>query len=204
MAALSRLILVRHGETVGNSSIRYYGRTDIALSESGRAQMRATKQMLATNLKLSSFTQVFVSPLGRAVEGARIIAGATVGLIEIEEFREIDFGDFEGLTAEEIEVRYPTEYARWIRDRLAPDYTYPGGESRSAFLARVGRGIDRMLSLRRQGTSLVVAHRGVIRVITQTLTGAAPEIELGSIQILAAVADRWTDEFLDFTAHLGG
>ncbi len=203
-SAMSRLILVRHGETVGNSSIRYYGRTDIELSESGRAQMRATRQILATDLNLSRFTQVFASPLRRAIEGARIIAGDGIGLIEIEEFREIDFGDFEGLTAGEIEWRYPAEYSRWMRDRLSADYAYPSGESRAAFLARVRRGIDRMLSLRREGTSLIVAHRGVIRAITHTLSGAEPVIELGSIQILAANADRWTNELLDFTAHLDG
>jgi len=201
-AEMPRLILVRHGETVGNSSIRYYGRTDIALSDSGRAQMQATRSILANDMKLSSFTQVFVSPLCRAVEGARIIAGDSVGLIEIEEFREIDFGAFEGLTADEIEERYPTEYARWMRDRLTTEYTYPGGESRGAFLARVRSGVDRMLSLRRDGSTLLVAHRGVIRAITQTLAGAEPVIELGSIQILTAHSNRWTIELLDFTAHL--
>jgi broad specificity phosphatase PhoE len=203
VTAASALALVRHGETVGNSSVRYYGRTDVELSELGRAQMRATARALALEFGFSRFAHVFASPLHRASEGARIIAGSAAEIIAIEEFREVDFGAFEGLTASEIADCFP-EFRRWNHDRLAPDYTYPGGESRAAFAARVGRGMARMLSPRRPGALLLVAHRGVIRTITQTLTGAEPIIELGSIQILScAEGGHWANERLDFTAHLG-
>ncbi|MGH7934012.1 MAG: histidine phosphatase family protein, partial [Candidatus Binataceae bacterium] len=193
----SQLVLVRHGETVGNSSIRYYGRTDVALSELGRAQLRAAAAWLRTHHGVARFAQVFASPLSRAVEGARLIAGAHPGLIKIAEFAEVDFGIFEGLTAEEIRERHPVEFERWDRDRLAPDYTYPGGESRAAFTARVEGGVERMLphldavaqpcadadggatADGRSRTVLVVAHRGVIRVITRRLAGVEPRIELG-------------------------
>src|SRR5216684_4474678 len=111
-----RLILVRHGETVGNSRIRYYGRTDLALSDLGRAQMRAAAVTLAGLLGAQRFTQVFTSPLIRARESARIITRDAAVIIEVEEFREVDFGAFEGLTAAEIETRFPTDFARWNRD----------------------------------------------------------------------------------------
>jgi broad specificity phosphatase PhoE len=208
MTASARLALVRHGETVGNSSIRYYGRTDLALSDDGRAQMRATSQALVTHFGITTFGRIFASPLRRARVGARIIAGPEVAIDEIEEFREIDFGDFEGLTAAEIEARFPAEFARWNRDRLAPDYAYPRGESRAAFTARVERGVARMLTLLDPDLTparpaLAVAHRGVIRAIVHRLAGAAPLIELGSIQMLARDGEqRWRVEALDFTAHL--
>jgi len=204
----ARLALVRHGETVGNSSIRYYGRTDLALSDDGRAQMRATAQALATHFGITTFGRIFASPLRRAREGARIITGPDTAVDEIEEFREVDFGDFEGLTAAEIEARFPAEFARWNRDRLAPDYAYPRGESRAAFTVRVERGVARMLTLMEPALvparpTLVVAHRGVIRAIVQRLAGAEPLIELGSVQILARDGEqRWRVETLDFTAHL--
>lgn len=201
-------MLVRHGETVGKSSIRYYGRTDIALSAAGRAQMRAAARALGEQLGIAGFDHVFSSPLRRAREGARIIGGRGALIREIEEFREVDFGDFEGLTAAEIEQRYPAEFARWNRDRLAPDFTYPHGESRTAFIARVERGVARMLPLlvpqhASARPALLVAHRGVIRAITRRLAGAEPEIELGSIQVLERDgAMRWRAVRLDFTAHL--
>ena len=65
------LVLVRHGETEGQSSIRYHGRNDVALDERGRSQMRRA----ARALEREDFRKIFSSPLSRATEGARIIAG---------------------------------------------------------------------------------------------------------------------------------
>ena len=143
----------------------------------------------------------------RASEGARLIVGDGAEVLTIEEFTEVHFGLFEGLTAEEIRERYPIEFARWNADRLAPAYTYPQGESRASFAERVARGLERMLTLieasRRTGheRALVVAHRGVIRAMVRALTGDEPVVELGSIQIIARRA-RWHAHLLDFTAHL--
>src|SRR5260370_19139613 len=143
----TRLVLVRHGETTGKSSIRYFGRTDVELSELGRAQMRAAASLLAARTGVTSFAPVFASPLKRATEGARIIAGATSATVTIDEFVEVDFGLFEGLTADEIRAHHPIEFARWNDNRLADGYAYPGGESRAAFTARVERGVERMLTV---------------------------------------------------------
>ncbi len=218
MAAPARLVMVRHGETVGNSSIRYYGRTDVALSELGRGQMRAAREWLAARGGARGFFPVFTSPLMRAAEGAQIIAGEHAAAVVIEEFVEVDFGLFEGLTAEEIAERYPAEFRRWNSNRLAADFVYPGGESRAAFTARVARGTARMLALwhgahgggRAGASALLVAHRGVLRAVVRQMTGAfEPHIDLGSIHILEqepGAADlraaRWRPLALDLTAHL--
>src|SRR5216684_2826976 len=98
----SRLILVRHGETEGESSIRYHGRTDVPLSELGRAQMRLAGRAIKTRHGAKKFTRVFSSPLVRATEGARIVAGDSAQLVTIDELAEVHFGLFEGLTADEI------------------------------------------------------------------------------------------------------
>jgi broad specificity phosphatase PhoE len=203
----SRLILVRHGETVGESSIRYHGRTDVALSELGRTQMRAARAAIERVHGGLGFVRVFSSPLKRAAEGARIIAGDAADLLMIEEFAEVNFGWFEGLTAEEIRERHPEEYARWQTDRLAPDYAYPGGESRAEFARRVEQGIARMLELWMPGearsgdSALVLAHRGVIRAIVDQLAGERPAVELGSIHVLR-FDKRWHPVALDVTEHL--
>ena len=197
------LVLVRHGETEGQSSIRYHGRNDVALDERGRSQMRGA----ARALERENFTRVFSSPLSRAMEGARIIAGAGADIIAIAEFVEIDFGDFEGLTIEEIRQQYPAEYGRWRTQRLEAGYQYPGGESGEAFRSRVGIGMQRMFELWREdrcefsGTALLVAHRGVIRLILNWLVGLTPAIELGSIHILGC-DHGWRPRALDLTGHL--
>jgi broad specificity phosphatase PhoE len=210
----SRLVIVRHGETVGNSSIRYYGRTDVPLSELGRRQMHATRAALARrfgqSLDITRFDPIFASPLSRAHDSATIITGESP--ILIEEFVEIDFGAFEGLIADEICERHPADFARWTLHRLDPDYAYPQGESRAAFLERVDRGVTRMLALIDQvhsdrcGNAIVVAHRGVIRAITQRLANVSPVIELASIQSLIrdSAQSPWRPELLDATQHLAG
>lgn len=234
MAERERLVLVRHGETVGNSSIRYYGRTDVALSELGRRQMRAASEWLADHYGARHFAPVFTSPLIRAAEGARIVTGEGAAPVVIDEFAEVDFGLFEGRTAQEIAERYPEEFRRWNANRLAADFVYPGGESRRAFAERVGRGTARMLAMWEAARSagkcapadagLVVAHRGVIRAVIQRMAGAAvePRIDLASIHILERDVDdpldavgsdppggdlreaRWRPLVLDQTPHLHG
>jgi broad specificity phosphatase PhoE len=218
------LVLVRHGETVGNSSIRYYGRTDVELSEAGRSQMRAARRWLKRRFGSAGFALAIASPLRRAMEGAAIIADAAHPIIEIKEFVEVDFGDFEGLTADEIRERYPADFKRWNRNRLDPGFAYPGGESRADFAYRVECGIQRILevvdgtwAMEAGGTgdeedgggacgdvTLVVAHRGVIRIIANRLAGAEPAIELGSIQILQrdGLADAWRVDAIDIVEHL--
>jgi broad specificity phosphatase PhoE len=218
MAGPMRLVLVRHGETVGHSSIRYYGRTDVALSGLGRRQMHAAREWLVARGGVRGFAPVFSSPLVRATEAARIIAGRAAAAAAIEELAEVDFGLFEGLTAEEIADRYPEEFRRWNANRLAADFVYPEGESRAAFVARVARGTARMLALWHDASvggrvgpnALLVAHRGVIRAIVRQLTGVfEPHIDLGSIHILEEESggtdlrtSRWRPVALDLTEHL--
>jgi len=202
----ARLYLVRHGETEGESSIRYHGRTDVPLSEPGREQMRRAARAIETRRDARPFSRVFSSPLVRASEGARIITGNTSPLVTIEEFAEVHFGLFEGLTADEIRERYPDHFAIWNADRLAPNYTYPDGESRAAFTARVERGLDRLLAIwpsRSDENALLVAHRGVIRAIVRKLTLQEAIVELGSIQILE-FDGAWHAAALDMIDHLGG
>jgi broad specificity phosphatase PhoE len=205
-------VIVRHGETTGNSSIRYYGRTDVALSDLGRRQMLATRAALAQrfghSLGIARFDPIFASPLSRARDCATIVTGASP--ILIDEFVEIDFGAFEGLTADEIRERYPDDFTQWQEHRLDPAYAYPQGESRGEFLERVHRGVTRMLTQidqargDRGGSAIVVAHRGVIRAITQRLANVSPVIELASIHCLVRDSGQsdWRAEFLDDTQHL--
>ena len=197
------LVLVRHGETEGESSIRYHGRTDVPLSDLGREQMRAARD--AISRRFDRFAHVFASPLSRALEGARIVVGDSAPLTILDEFVEVHFGLFEGLTADEIRERHPAEFELWNADRLSPAYTYPQGESRAAFAARVERGVERMFSIWNppgsRGHALMVAHRGVIRTAVTHLTGAQPLVELGSIQILE-FDGQWLPVALDVIDHL--
>jgi len=163
MSSLRRIVLIRHGETVGNSSERLHGSADPALSEAGRAQMKCAAAALRTEV----FELVVASPMRRSWEAAQIVAGGAPIRLE-HDFREIHFGRWEGLTKSEIEASNPVLFSDW--QKKAAGFEYPGGEPRAEFRARVLRGLER---LRASGAdaALVVVHRGVIRVVGEQLLG---------------------------------
>jgi broad specificity phosphatase PhoE len=188
MSRLRRIVLVRHGETVGNSSERFHGSADLALSDAGRAQMRRVAAALRTEV----FDLVVASPLRRSWEGARIVAGGAPIRLE-HDFREIHFGRWEGLTRQEIEAADPIAARDW--QAKAPGFEYPGGELRAAFRERVARGLGR---LHASGAAAVlgVLHKGVIRTLAEELLGrplADGEPGLGEIvDFSRAAGDGWT------------
>ncbi|MBW2494792.1 MAG: histidine phosphatase family protein [Deltaproteobacteria bacterium] len=186
MSVLRRIVMVRHGETEGQSSVRFHGSADVRLNDEGRAQLREA----ARKMKTEVFDLVASSPLQRAWEGARIVSGgAPVRLYP--EFREVHFGHWEGLTAEEIEASDPVLYRDWQAG--AAGFEYPGGELREAFRARVASGLDALLASGAKSV-LLVSHKGVIRTIGERLLdGPLSEgPELGGIVSVSRGADgRW-------------
>ena len=177
-----RLLLIRHGETDGESSIRYHGSGDVPLSDEGRAHMRAA----ARRLPFARLDRVVSSPLSRAFESARIMAPGQP--IELEGgFREIDFGRWEGLTREEIEASDPILASDWLEKREG--FEFPGGERRAAFRGRVLNGLQRILN-GRGDTVMVVAHKGVVRTIADSLLEAPIDPEQVGLGALVQVSRR--------------
>lgn len=185
--ALRRLVLVRHGESEGNSRIRLIGSGDPPLSSEGRAQMLAARAELTGQV----IDAVVASPSRRSWQSAQALTGGTTLRLEAD-FREIHFGRWEGRRVEEIRSAEPVLYEQWREG--APEFEYPGGELRARFRARVERGLA---SLMESGatSALVVGHKGVIRHLVAKLTGAALEErdrpELGEVIVLTRVGDHW-------------
>ena len=184
MSKMRRIVLVRHGETVGNSAERFHGSNDLALSDHGREQGRQA----AYRLRTECFDLVVASSLQRSWHSARIVSGGEPVRLD-SDLREIHFGRWEGLTAQEIEASDPVLYADW-RAR-APGFEFPSGETRDAFRQRVERGLARIED---SGASsvLLVVHKGVIRVIAEKLLGEPlpdGEPQLGEAVGLARSAD---------------
>ena len=179
-----RLWLVRHGETEGQSSIRFHGRNDVRLSDLGRAQIRALAPLLAG----VEFARVVHSPLLRAAESAAILAtacGVPTARVQAEErLREISFGACEGMTEAEIEAAFPDF---WRSYRGGGTDTFPAGEPRPTFVARVQGAIRELAATEWSGDLLVVSHRGTTRQALRALlavpAGQPDEfgVELGSV-----------------------
>lgn len=192
------LWLVRHGETKGQSSIRLYGATDVELSVEGEEQMAATGRGLAG----ARFDRVLVSPLQRARRSAEVllahVSHPEVAIEAVEEFREVDFGRWEGWTWAEVAERDPEEHRRF--GELGLGFRYPEGEARRDFFARVGAGVPRIEAAFEAGAQrvLVVAHKGVIKGIAAALVGGevvdGVELPLGSAHRFVRVGGRWRGE----------
>lgn len=152
---MTRIALVRHGETDWNRAHRVQGRTDIPLNATGRRQAGMT----ATALRRQHWDAVFSSPLQRAAETARIMA-AELALPEptlVGPLVERNYGAGEGLTAQELEARFPRTSQ------------VPGRESR---LSAVNRALPALRALAEEhagGRLLVVTHGGLIRSVLMHL-----------------------------------
>lgn len=199
-----RLWLVRHGETAGQSSIRFHGSNDVPLSDQGREQIVALRQVLA-ELRPAA---VVHSPLSRAVESARILARElqwpAASLRADDRLREISFGHCEGMTEAEIAAAFP-EF--WAARQRGPVDAFPGGESRRAFATRVHQGIAEAVAAHGAGDLVVVAHRGTVRQALRHVLGLGFEqpdptpqfgVRLGSLSVLARRDGGWQVELIDF------
>jgi broad specificity phosphatase PhoE len=163
MPRLRRILLVRHGETDGDSSVRFHGSNDVGLSAEGLEQMaRAARQVGRQPIDL-----VVASPLRRSWRAAWIVGGGAPVRLE-SDFREVHFGRWEGLTKEEIQACDPILYQDWQSG--ADGFAYPEGESREELRVRVGRGLERLMAADVH-SALLVLHKGVIRLIVERLTG---------------------------------
>ncbi len=198
-AVPQRLWLVRHGETTGESSVRYHGSNDVPLSELGRAQVGRLAPLLAG----VEFVRVVHSPLSRAAESATILAErlgiARERLVVDERLREISFGACEGLTRAEIEARFPDFWRDYQANRLD---RFPGGEARHEFATRATAAVADWVQHHAAGDLLVVAHRGIVRMALCHLLGVPPTghdpfaVALGSLTVVRRDADRWHVELL--------
>ena len=155
-----RLILVRHGESKLGSVYRYAGRTDTPLSPEGRRQVLE----LAGRFGGFRVDRVFSSDLIRCRETAELLAPRS--RIEFTAcLRELDFGEWEGLTPEECALAHPSRYRRWLEDPRAVEP--PGGESLDGLARRVLAFADLVAGRFRRRTAAFVTHGGPIRVLLE-------------------------------------
>ena len=152
---MKRLYLIRHCEPDPAAAGRCYGSLDFGLSDEGNVAAEA----LATAFTDVRLDAVVSSPRRRTVETAEPIARAAGVVVAIDErWRELDFGELEGLTYEEVERTRPELFRRWME--TPTEVEFPGGESYTGLRARV---LDAAEEL--QGTCAVIAHGGPVRAV---------------------------------------
>lgn len=165
MGAMTRLFLIRHGNTIDEESKKVYkGRLDVPLSRTGLERMERAAAFLAP----FKIDRVYTSTLSRSIESGTAVARAQALNIGIEPaFDEVAFGLWEGLSFDEIRERYPEELGLWMADPGA--HPPPQGESfrnaRKRSMHRLRQIMDEF-----QGRKVaVVAHAGVLRIMIFSL-----------------------------------
>jgi 2,3-bisphosphoglycerate-dependent phosphoglycerate mutase len=164
--SVTRMCMVRHGETAWNAEGRVQGQLDIPLNATGFAQARAVADALAGG----SFSAIYASDLVRVRQTAEP-AAARLGIeVRLEPaLRERHYGMFERLTYVEVKQRYPAEYARF-RDKDL-DFDFVTGESLAAFAARALACVGALVERHAGESILVFTHGGVLEMVYRHATG---------------------------------
>jgi alpha-ribazole phosphatase len=161
---VTRLVLIRHAQPEDDARGRCYGRLDVGLSPSGAK----AAERLAGSLRDLSLDAVYSSPRRRAVQTAQLLGAPHVD----ERFGELDFGELEGKTYEEVEREHPELFRHWMKSPT--EVRFPGGESWADLRARVDAGVADVLSSSGE-TVAVVTHGGVVRAVLARVLGLPDE-----------------------------
>jgi broad specificity phosphatase PhoE len=152
--------LLRHGQTVWNKEKRIQGSTNSALTSEGAASCRNWGQFLSTSQ--TAWQRIIVSPLQRARDTAQLVNEALQIPIEHDdEIREQHWGDWEGLTLEQIRTDSPGKLQELTQ--LGWDFRPPGGESRRELLQRVLASLKKNSARWPRENLLIISHLGVIK-----------------------------------------
>jgi broad specificity phosphatase PhoE len=159
-----RVFVARHGETEWNREGRWQGQGGPGLNEAGRVQARA----LAMRLSALHVDALYSSDLARAHETAEIVATAT-GLQPVLDpgLREVDVGDWRGLTRDEVSRGDPDGYRRW----LGGEAGWNGGETYAEMHARVVAAVERLVAASAVGRIAVISHGGAVRALAANAVG---------------------------------
>ncbi len=154
-----RVLLARHGQTDWNAAGKIQGVSDVPLNERGREQAAA---LAGRVLDAGAISAVYTSTLKRARETAEII-GRRLGLepVPVGALTELNFGDWEGCSWEEIGRRWPEQFAAYSADRK--NYAPPNGESYADMLRRARPFVDALRARPSAGAALCVCHSAVMR-----------------------------------------
>ncbi len=161
---MTRVLLVRHGQTDWNREGRWQGQAGPGLNETGVWEAQTVAERLAS----AGVELLYSSDLERALQTTAALT-ARLGLEPVidPDLREVDVGDWSGLTWEQVMVRYPAGYARWRRGLSG----WRGGESYEQMHRRSVAALERILGAHEGRSVAVVAHGGPIRALVSHVVG---------------------------------
>lgn len=200
---MTRIFLIRHGETEWNTAGKLQGNSDVKLSAEGIRQA----QLLAEKTPFLPIDAVYSSDLSRAATTAKILAAKFHLLVsEKRSLREVNFGDWEGKTISKLVEEFPNEFGKFFTkpDKIHP----PNGETFLECQARVINALDEIIDIHEGQNIAVVSHGAAIRLILCAAL-VIPISKMWSISqfntalnILIAEEGNFRVELVNSVAHL--
>jgi probable phosphoglycerate mutase len=203
---MTRLIIVRHGQTEWNRVERYRGRADIPLNETGLQQAQAAARRIAAAWTVQA---VYHSPLARAQATASAIAVAChAPLLAHEALIDVDYGAWTGLSPDEALARFPDVAATWKTKPSA--VLFPGGESLAGVRGRAVACMESLVDRHSTETIVLVSHVVVCRLLVLAALGLDSDHfwrirqENAAINVFESDAGIYTIAALNDCCHLAG
>jgi alpha-ribazole phosphatase len=200
-----RLLLTRHGQTDWNIAGRYQGQSDIPLNQTGHSQA----EQLAKRLSTETIHAVYASDLSRAADTAYKIVSMqqrAAALHRDIRWRELSFGDWEGMNYKEMSAHSPDVFAKWMLD---PQHvSTPNGETLGHLAERVHAAFVEIKNKHKDETVLVVSHSGALQTLLAFTLGVDLNrywqfrISQASLSELHVFPDSVTLNLLNDTTHL--
>ena len=200
---MTRLILIRHGESEFNLTRRYTGQLDVALTEKGVAQAKITADYILKNYKID---KVYSSDLSRAIETAKPVAEPLGLEIKTDKrLREIYAGEWQGLYFAEVHEKYPKEYAAYKADKI--NRKTRGGEGMPDVMARTLAAVTEIAEKNDGKTVLISTHNGPLMTLEVPLTNISLNdiysLSNNSITEIEYEAGQFKLIKLGYDGHLG-
>lgn len=163
---MSRVYLVRHGQTAWNVGEIFRGRADVPLDETGKGEVH----LAGETLKDETLHAVYSSPLSRSMETADNIAKFhDISVTPLDAIIDISYGEWEGLGNQEVQQKYPELHALWLSE--PHKVLFPGGESLDEVRSRTMAALEDLLVKQQDENFVLVAHRVPNKVICCALLG---------------------------------
>jgi len=204
---MRRWFLVRHGETEWNRVGRAQGHADPPLNQAGREQAEA----VAVRLARVTFEAAYSSDLRRAADtAAPIMRGRDAPIVYRRDLREKSFGEWEGLTYDEVQRRHPAMLEELFDEQ--PEFAPPGGESDLDLFTRASGAAARIAGRHTgtEGNILVVSHGGTLRAMMVSMLGLPVEsmwrlrLSNAALSVITVYEEGGaTIDLLNDTGHLG-
>lgn len=202
---MTRVYLVRHGQTEWNRELRFRGRADIPLNENGHRQASA----IADALTDEGISAIYTSPLRRSIETAQPVAVVLhLDITTVQGLIDISYGEWEGLGYDEVRRRYAKLYREWEE---RPDLVkFPNGESLDDARRRSFSALTEIVEKNSGKSILIIPHRVINKVLLCALLGLSNSHfwrirqDTGCINVIEYSDRRFVLVRMNDTCHLRG